>query len=85
MIKILIYLFLSCFLFSQQTLDVIVLSRKVGSSIDAAENSILNLFPDVTGFESAQIYKISDNRYMAKIVYVRNTKYRMKKRYFNWT
>ena len=85
MIKVLIYLFLSCFLFSQQTLDVIVLSRKVGSSIDAAENSILNLFPDVTGFESAQIYKISDNRYMAKIVYVRNTKYRMKKRYFNWT
>ncbi len=82
--KILIYIFLSCFLLSQTSNDIIVLSRKVGTSIDAAENAILDLFPDIIGFESAQIYKISENRYMAKIVYIRNAKYRLKKRYFNW-
>lgn len=82
--KILIYFFLSCFLLSQTSNNIIVLSRKVGITIDAAENSILDLFPDIVGFESAQIYKLSENRYMAKIVYIRNTKYRLKKRYFNW-
>ena len=69
--KILIYFFLSCFLLSQTSNNIIVLSRKVGITIDAAENSILDLFPDIVGFESAQIYKLSENRYMAKIVYIR--------------
>jgi len=54
--KILIYIFLSCFLLSQASNVIIVLSRKVGTSIDAAENAILDLFPDIIGFESAQIY-----------------------------
>ena len=79
-----IYFIISSLLIAKQSNDIIVLSRKVGSTIDAAENSILKLFPDVVGFESAQIYELSPNRYMVKIVYVKNTKYILKKRYLTW-
>ena len=79
-----IYFIISSFLIAKQSNDIIVLSRKVGSTIDAAENAILKLFPDVVGFESAQIYELSPKKYMVKIVYVNNTKHRLKKRYLTW-
>lgn len=83
--KIPIYLFIvGHFLFAEKKPEIIVLSVKVGSSIDAAENSLMGLFPDVKDFESAQFYKLSENRYMAKIVYVDKNRRRMKKRRYSW-
>lgn len=64
--------------------EIVVLSIKVGSSIDAAENALMGLFPDITGFESAQFYKVSEDRYMAKIVYVERTRRRLKRRHYSW-
>ena len=61
--KISIYLFLiGQFLMAEKEPEIIVLSVKVGSSIDAAENSLMHLFPDIKNFESAQFYKESENR-----------------------
>ena len=72
------------FLLAVQEPEVVVLSIKVGSSIDAAENILMGLFPDIKGFESAQFYKISDNRYMAKIVFMDRSRRRLKKRHYSW-
>ncbi len=83
--KISIYLFLiGQFLMAEKEPEIIVLSVKVGSSIDAAENSLMHLFPDIKNFESAQFYKESQNRYMAKIVYVDKNRRKMKKRRYSW-
>ncbi|MBH31600.1 MAG: hypothetical protein CMG71_06380 [Candidatus Marinimicrobia bacterium] len=69
---------------AQEESDIVVLSIKVGSTIDAAENALMKLFPDVEGFESAQFYKMSENRYLAKIVYVDRTRRKLKKRRYSW-
>lgn len=69
---------------AQEESDIVVLSIKVGSTIDAAENALMELFPDVQGFESAQFYKLSENRYLAKIVYVDGTRRKLKKRRYSW-
>ncbi len=69
---------------AQKESDVVVLSIKVGATVDAAENAFMNLFPDVQGFESAQFYKLSENRYVAKIVYVDRTRRKLKKRRYSW-
>ncbi|MCH2348248.1 MAG: hypothetical protein MK299_12805 [Pseudomonadales bacterium] len=81
---ILIVLLSGHFLVAAQEPEIIILSIKVGSSIDAAENILMDLFPDIKGFESAQFYEISENRYMEKIVYVDKSRRRLKKRYFSW-
>ncbi len=69
---------------SQEENDIVILSIKVGSTIDAAENSLMDLFPDVKGFQSAQFYKLSEDRYLAKIVYVDRTRRKLKKRQYSW-
>ncbi|MBQ84656.1 MAG: hypothetical protein CMG31_07770, partial [Candidatus Marinimicrobia bacterium] len=84
-VKTILTVFLFCqFLLAVQKPEVVVLSIKVGSSIDAAENILMGLFPDIKGFESAQFYKISDNRYMAKIVFMDRSRRRLKKRHYSW-
>ncbi|MBF88388.1 MAG: hypothetical protein CMG75_01805 [Candidatus Marinimicrobia bacterium] len=83
--KYFIYTFIiSQFLIAENNKDIIVLSIKVGSSIDAAENSLIGLFPDINNFESAQFYKLSENRYMAKIIYSENNRRKIKKRRYSW-
>ena len=67
-----------------ETEEVIMLSRKVGMTIDAEENEILGLFPDIYGFESAQFFKINENKYYAKITYVDHTQDKTMKRYYSW-
>lgn len=71
-------------LVAEEEPEVVVLSIKVGSTVDAAENALMGLFPDIKGFESAQFYKLSDNRYMAKIVFVDRTRRKLKKRHYSW-
>lgn len=67
-----------------QEADIIVLSRKVGTTLDAEEKEILGLFPDVAGYQSAQFFKIDDDRYLARIVYLDHTQPRILKRYYSW-
>lgn len=64
--------------------EIIVISRKVGTTIDAEENEILGLFPDVKGFESAQFYQVDTDRYYARIVYLDRTRPRTLKRFYSW-
>ena len=76
------------FLFSEiipsQKGEIIPLSRKVGTTVDAEEREILGLFPDIDGFESAQFFMLSDDRYFAKIVYLDHTRPRTMKRHYTW-
>jgi len=88
-LRILNYFFLISLLFGYQSIrakqeEVILLSRKVGITIDAEEKEILGLFPDIGGFQSAQFYKIDDEKYYGKIVYLDHTRSRTLKRYYSW-
>jgi len=80
----LIPIFLGCGFIRAQQGEVIMLSRKVGMTIDAEEKEILGFFPDIEGFQSAQFFKIDDNKYAAKIVYLDHTRSRTIKRYYSW-
>lgn len=51
-----------------QTGEIITLSGKVGSSIDAEENIYYGIFPHIQGFESAQIFELAPDRYQARII-----------------
>lgn len=64
--------------------EVIPLSVKVGMMLDAEENAILGIFPNVEGFESAQFYELSENKYEVKITYVEQTVSKSAKRVLNW-
>ena len=52
--------------------------------LDAEENAILGIFPNVKGFESAQFYQLSENRYEVKISYIEQTDSKLTKRIINW-
>ena len=54
-----------------QSPEVVPLSAKVGTTVDAEENIIFRIFPDVIGFESAQIFALPDNTYEVKIAYLK--------------
>ncbi|MFQ6673805.1 MAG: hypothetical protein ACE5GH_03335 [Fidelibacterota bacterium] len=64
--------------------EIIVLSRKVGTTVDAEEKDILGLFPGVEGFESAQFFKLDGDRYVARIVTLDHTRRRMTKKHYTW-
>lgn len=55
--------------FSQKG-EIVSVSDKVGTVIDAEENQFYGLFPDITGFESAQFYEVDGKHYVARIVIV---------------
>ncbi|MEE9167139.1 MAG: hypothetical protein V3U24_06740 [Candidatus Neomarinimicrobiota bacterium] len=80
--------FLLFFLFysfsAAQEDQIIMLSTKVGTTLDAEEKEILGLFPRVDGFQSAQFFEIDENKYLAKIIYLDQTRPRVLKRYYSW-
>jgi len=55
-----------------QSPEIVPLSAKVGTTVDAEENIIFGIFPAVIGFESAQVFALPDNTYQIKIVYLKS-------------
>ncbi len=53
------------------------MSVKVGTTIDAEENIFYEIFTDVIGFESAQIFELRDNIYQVKIAYLKSGRKRI--------
>jgi len=49
--------------------EIIILSERVGVTIDREERDKYKLFQDVKGFQSAVFLKLPDNSYILKIVY----------------
>ncbi len=74
-------LFCSFPLVAQQG-EIIPLSAKVGTVIDAEENAFYNIFPEIKGFESAQFYQVRPNRIVARIVFVEYTNKRITRKAF---
>ena len=71
----------SAFLLAGQP-EVIPLSDNIGTTLDAEENAILGVFPDIEGFENAQFFQHSINRYTSRIVYrERNRQKNIKRKY----
>jgi hypothetical protein len=46
-----------------QTRELIALCDSIGTEIDATERERYRLFPDITGFQSAQIFRTADDKY----------------------
>lgn len=63
--------------------EIVPLSTRVGYSVDAEEREFYHLFPEITGFESAQFYEISPNRIEARIVYLRYSRPKLSRKAFN--
>jgi len=70
-------LFLSTFYFSSDQLyaqeeegKIITISERVGDEIDKEEREKFELFPNIKGFQSADLLKLSDNRYVFRITYL---------------
>lgn len=64
--------------------EIVMLSKKVGTVLDAEEKEILGLFPHVDGFESAQFIDLGGGRYRVKIVMVDHTRSRVLTRTIGW-
>jgi len=62
--------------------EIIPLSPKVGTVVDAEENTFYNIFPEIKGFESAQFYQVEPNRIVARIVFVEYAHKRMTRKVF---
>ena len=65
-ITVLFLLLLLCKGFSQS--EIVILSPRVGTTIDIHENRFYRIFPKVRNFISAQIYQVSDLKYSVRIV-----------------
>lgn len=59
---VILYLSLALTLQSQ-TRELVALSDTIGTEIDAGERERYHLFPDLAGFQSAQIYKLAGEKY----------------------
>jgi hypothetical protein len=46
-----------------QTRELVALSDSIGTEIDAAERERYHLFPDLAGYQSAQIYKVASDKF----------------------
>ena len=57
------------FAFSQTQIGIISLSESLGSKIDSLEQQRYHLFPDIKGFQSAQIEKLSETKYRITFTY----------------
>ncbi len=63
---------------TSQSPEIIPLSAKVGTTIDAEENIVFGIFQDVIGFESAQIFALPDDTYQVKIAYLKSGRIKIK-------
>ncbi|MBT3496472.1 MAG: hypothetical protein HN657_00635 [Candidatus Marinimicrobia bacterium] len=70
--SIFIFCLLAGWAFAQN--DIIILSPKVGSVIDAEENQFYEIFPKIKQFVSAQIFMNEDAHYEARIVHFKKRK-----------
>lgn len=52
--------------------------------IDVEENYFYRIFPDIPGFESAQIYEVSPDRYIARIVTVEYSRRKVIRKQFDF-
>ncbi len=68
--KILLFSLLICQLLIGQNGNIVPLSQKVGTTIDAEENLIYGIFTEIRGFESAQVFEISENEYQVRYVII---------------
>jgi hypothetical protein len=50
--------------------EIVFISERVGKEIDKEERDQFELFPEVKGFQSAVLFKLSENRYILKIAYL---------------
>jgi hypothetical protein len=66
-----------------QSGEIIPLSPKVGLEVDAEENAFYRIFPEITGFESAQFYRVNPNRIVARIVFVEYSHRKLTRKSFN--
>lgn len=64
--------------------EIVMLSEKVGTVLDAEEKEILGLFPRIDGFQSAQFTDLGEGRYRVRIVVVDHTRTRVLTRTINW-
>ena|GEM_PF-3275743 len=51
---------------------VIVISDKVGETIDAVERERFGLWPEIKGFKSTMFLQLSDGSYVAEVIYEEN-------------
>jgi len=63
--------------------EIIALTSEIGFLLDPAENKYYNVFPDVSGFESAQFYQVKPNRIEVHIVSVQFTRKKKIRRAMN--
>ena len=84
-LKAVILIFAASSLLLADQPEVIPLSDNVGTTLDAEENAILGVFPDIDGFENAQFFQHSINRYSARIVYRERNRQKNIKRKYNFS
>ena len=85
LLKTLLILSILClFPCNGETGQVIILGENVGSTIDWEENVILQLFPDIKGFENAQLFEISPSKYSIKIEYKDGRRTKILRRTIGW-
>ncbi len=80
-IKYLLLFSLSAVLLAQKG-EIIPLSQKVGTVLDAEENLFYQLY-DIDGFESAQFYEVSLRSVIAKITFVEYSQRKVSKRKYS--
>lgn len=80
-IKYILPLFLSTYLLAQNG-EIIPLSQKVGTVLDAEENLFYNVY-NIDGFESAQFYEISLRAVIARITFVEYSQQKISKRKYS--
>ena len=80
-IKFFLPFFLCSCVFAQNG-DIIPLSQKVGTVLDAEENLFYKVY-DIEGFESAQFYEISLRTVIARITIVEYSQQKLSKRKYS--
>lgn len=69
----LVFFFLCSFFtagYSQEEGELYIISEKVGEEIDAGEREKYDLFPDMSGFQSAKFFALPDSSYIIQINYI---------------
>ncbi len=64
--------------------EIVPLSDRVGTLIDAEENQYYGIFPEITGFESAQFYEVDSKHYVARIVVVEYSRRKLIRNKYNF-
>ncbi|MFH1851909.1 MAG: hypothetical protein ABIA75_06155 [Candidatus Neomarinimicrobiota bacterium] len=71
-------------LLAAQSPEIIPLSSKVGTTIDAEENLLYAIFPEIQGFESAQFFQVKEDLYQARIIFHKDGQVITNKKFYTW-